>query len=111
MTGPRVLPSITEKQWQADVIQLARMSGWLEYHPYDSRRSQPGWPDLALIRPPRLVFAELKTERGRLTNEQEKVLCMLSQCGVETYIWRPSDLERVARILARGFKWCPASES
>jgi hypothetical protein len=35
---------MSEKAFQAKVLQLARLNGWAWYHPYDSRRSNPGFP-------------------------------------------------------------------
>jgi hypothetical protein len=51
-------------------------------------------------RPPRLVFAELKREGGKLTVEQERWLELLRQCpGVETFVWRPADWPTVMETL------------
>ena len=41
---------MTEKKFQAAVLQIANMYGWLAYHTHDSRRSAPGFPDLVLVR-------------------------------------------------------------
>lgn len=93
-------PPLTEGAFQAQVLQLARLYGWHAYHPYDSRRSAKGWPDLALVRPPRLVLVELKTERGRVTPDQQAVLGLLASCpGVETYLFRPRDWEEIEEVL------------
>jgi VRR-NUC domain len=78
---------VPEKQWQATVVDAARLLGWKVFHPYDSRRSEPGWPDLTLVRPPRLVFVELKVH-GRLTGAQRRWLSLLAACGAEAYLWR-----------------------
>jgi hypothetical protein len=95
---------VTEKQLQAQVVQLAQLGGWRTYHTHDSRRSAPGFPDLVLVRPPRLVFAELKSENGRIRPEQEMWLEALAGCAEapESHLWRPRDLEEVQRILTRG---------
>ena len=83
----------TERQFQQQVIDMARMLGWEVYHPWLSVHSMPGWPDLALVKPPRLVLAELKSERGKATEAQQKWLALLGECaGVEVFLWRPSDL-------------------
>lgn len=63
-----------------------------------------GLPDLVLLRPPaplpgsahafrpgRLIFAELKAERGRLRAGQKVWLVALAEAGYEVCIWRPSD--------------------
>lgn len=95
------LPPISEKDWQRQVVDLAGFLGWEHYHPWLSIHSPRGWPDLALCRPPRLILAELKTERGKPTPAQEHWLEMLGRCGVETYLWRPSDFEAVRDVLLR----------
>lgn len=84
----------------AQIVDLARTFGWAAYHPYLSVRSAPGWPDLALVRPPRLVLAELKSERGKVSVHQQHWLDLLGACdGVEVYVWRPSDLDIAVRVL------------
>lgn len=84
-----------EKAWQQQVIELARLYQWLVYHTFDSRRSEPGWPDLVLVRPPELLVVELKTDAGRLTAAQKAWLAALAACGLETALWRPRDFEAV----------------
>jgi hypothetical protein len=91
---------MTEREWQREVVAIAKQCGWRHYHTHDSRRSEPGWPDLALVRE-RLVLAELKTDTGRISAHQERWLSLLSQAGVETYVWRPGDREHVIRTLNR----------
>lgn len=77
--------------------------GWLRYHTYDSRRSRAGFPDLVLVRPPRLLFIELKTARGKTSEDQRewaKVLKLIP--GVEYYLWRPADEAYIRELLNRG---------
>ena len=95
-----LLESITEKDWQESVINLALMYRWTHYHTYRSTRSPSGFPDLVLVRE-RIIFAELKTEKGRLTATQEEWLGRLKTAGGEVYLWRPRDLEDVAKVLSR----------
>lgn len=93
---------MTEKEWQALIVEHARLHGWSGYHQFDSRRSQPGWPDLVLVRPPELLMVELKSASGKLTPEQADTLTSLAACGVETAIWRPCDETRAfARLASR----------
>jgi hypothetical protein len=94
------LPPITERDFMRQVLDLASLFGWAVYHPALSKWSERGWPDLAMVRPPRLVLAELKRESGRTTTHQDRWLGLLGACpGVETYLWRPSDLEAIAEVL------------
>jgi hypothetical protein len=98
----RTIPP-TEKQWLEQVRDLAvRVYGWELYHPWLSIRSARGWPDIALVRPPRLVFAELKTDKGKTTPSQDRWLALLGECpGVEVYVWRPADMEHIEEVLRR----------
>lgn len=92
---------MTEKTWQAQVVELAGYYRWRHFHPYEMRRSDPGWPDLVLCRAPELIFAELKTDRGRLRPEQQDWLSLLAACRQEVHVWRPRDLEQVHARLRR----------
>ena len=92
--------SMTEKEFQSQVLELAEATGWLCYHTYNSQRSQAGFPDLVLVRGDRLIFAELKREKGRVTSHQRAWLEALQQTiAAEVHTWRPSDWERVEQIL------------
>jgi VRR-NUC domain len=91
---------VSEQEWQTQVVRLARLLGWRHFHPFNSRRSPSGFPDLCLVRD-RVVFAELKTERGKPSAEQAHWIEALEAAGAEVYVWRPSDLEQVGRVLGR----------
>jgi hypothetical protein len=93
-------PAITEAQFLRQVQHLAALFSWRAYHPQLSKWSERGWPDLALVRPPRLILAELKSEKGKLTPQQTEWLEDLAACpGVECFTWRPSDFEFIVEIL------------
>lgn len=57
-----------------------------------------GWPDLTLVRD-RLIVIELKSEKGRLRPDQVSWLSRLDTAKVEHYVFRPSDLEEIERVL------------
>jgi hypothetical protein len=99
IVGPLPL-RISEKVFQSQILEAARYLGWLPYHVFDSRRSVPGFPDLVLVRPPRALFAELKTEKGVLSAAQTAWLAQLEGCpGIETFVWRPRDWETIVATL------------
>ena len=78
-----------ERDLQALVVRLARSLGWLAYHTFDSRRSEPGFPDLVLVREDRVLFRELKTEKGRATPAQTTWIAALTAAGMDAGLWRP----------------------
>ena len=84
-------PRWSESQFQAAVVAMAKRQGWLCFHAHDSRRSEPGFPDLVLVRRSRLIFAELKSGSGRLTVEQAEWKQALERAGEVVYVWRPDD--------------------
>lgn len=85
----------------ATVTDYARLSGWLVYHTHDSRRSAAGFPDLVLVRAGVLIFAELKTAKGRLSFQQEEWLEVLRETHACVFLWRPADWPEIERVLAR----------
>ncbi len=103
---------ITETELSDSIINAARDLGWLAYHSHRSERSEPGYPDLTLVRPPRVIFAELKVGKGRLTRPrlnkgktrllpgQTTWKAALELCpGVEYYLWMPEDLDAIYEVL------------
>ncbi len=92
--------TLTERDFQRQVLDLAGILGWTIYHPMLSKWSERGWPDLSMVRPPRFIVAELKRETGKTSPDQDRWLEMLGSCpGIEVYLWRPSDIETIAAVL------------
>lgn len=99
-----LLSHVTERQWQSQVLLWARNREWLRYHVHDSRQqewdSDAGFPDLVLVRSPRILIVELKTIRGFVSTKQAVWLASLRACpGVETHVWRPTDEDAVKAAL------------
>ena len=88
-----------EREFQSKVVQYARLTGWKVYHTYDSRRSNPGFPDLVLVKN-RVVYAELKTETGKLSEAQKAWRDALVKAGAEFYVWKPSDMKEIGKVLS-----------
>lgn len=71
---------------------LAIIRGWIVRHARDSRgQNLNDVLDLLLIRPPRVVWMELKSQRGKVTWGQASMIDMLRDCHQEVHIIRPSD--------------------
>ena len=78
------------------MTEYAQSQGWWVYRTYNSQHSEPGMPDLFMVRPPNVILAELKREKGKVTAAQAKVLALLEECfGLEVHLWRPSDWDEI----------------
>jgi hypothetical protein len=82
--------TLSERDLQTNILSLAAALGWLCYHTHDSRRSAAGFPDLVLVKGDRLIFAELKSARGKLSKAQSDWFVALGRVA-QVYVWRPSD--------------------
>lgn len=92
---------MTERSWQDTVLDGFALHGWVCFHPYDSRRSVAGYPDLTCVHAGqrRCIFVELKAARGRLTDEQRAVGETLRAAGQEWYAWWPSSWASAERVM------------
>lgn len=98
---PRPEP-VSEEAFQADVIRLAKSLGYLVYHTRNSKRCEPGYPDLCLCGHGRLIFAELKTRTGTVSPEQAAWLEAIRAAGVPAFVWRPESWDELSRVLTEG---------
>jgi hypothetical protein len=105
---------ISEREWQRAVVDLAHQLGYRSVHQRPCREGRSGkwttpttikgWPDWTFIRPPRLVFAELKGTKTPMRDGQQEMLDLLGACGSsEAYLWRAGSitLQTIAECLAR----------
>lgn len=89
-----------EREHQQAIIDLAKLRGWLVYHTHDSRRSEPGFPDLVLVRGDRCLFREIKTETGRVSEAQVTWSVALCDAGADWALWRmPQDWDWIVETL------------
>lgn len=98
--GQTIDYAITEKQFLQQVVTLAKICGWKHYHTWTSIHSPRGMPDLILCRPPRLVFAELKTMKGKLSEYQVEWMDILADTPhSEVFLWRPNSWDVIQAVL------------
>lgn len=99
-------PELTEKQLTAQVIGpkkdpgLARQLGFTAYHTLRSKGSEAGYPDWTLARE-RVIFLELKTETGKVSDAQVHWIDVLTRAGAECYVVRPRHLQAIAWVFAK----------
>jgi hypothetical protein len=103
--------SVNEADWQRQVTDLADLLGWTWVHFRPARTENGwrtpvsgslgvGWVDLVLVRE-RVVYAELKADRGTISGVQHAVHAALRAAGCEVHIWRPRDFSEVKAVLER----------
>jgi len=101
---------ISESAFTAQVIRMAQVFKWRVAHfrPGMTKRGRwvtamsgnIGFFDLVLIGKSRTIFAELKSAKGKLTEDQKEWIARARECpGVETYVWYPKDIEMIESIL------------
>ena len=115
MTTPLHLRQ-SERQFQQAVMEYAQARGWMVMHIRPARTGRtrtnkqgeerevwdtpyegdPGFPDLVLVRSGRVWLFELKSERGAVTNAQEKWLNAAEGHGA---VLRPSDWPQIEEVL------------
>ena len=107
----QVIPnSESESEFQEKVIRLAIMLDWKVCHFRPGRTIDGEWrtpvagdgkgfPDLVLARKPLIIFAELKSESGKMSIDQDEWARIIRECGGYYYLWRPSNWEDIVRVL------------
>jgi hypothetical protein len=104
---------ISEDEFTQQVISHAQARGWFVAHFRAARvvnnDGSTGWrtpvqadgagfPDLVLVRD-RVVFAELKSNKGRQRAAQKTWQANLATAGAEVYLWRPRDWPDIVSAL------------
>jgi hypothetical protein len=101
-TGP------SEEDFLNEVMDYARSNEWACAH-FRAARTEHGWRtavsgdgkgfvDLVMVRE-RVVWAELKTAKGRLSPEQRAWSDRLKAARCEVYLWRPASWGEIRRVL------------
>ena len=63
-----------------------------------------GFPDLVIVDPAArtVMFRELKSRHGVLTDTQHRWLDRLTAAGADAAVWRPSDMPTIVDVLSHG---------
>ena len=96
---------MSERELQSAVIEMAKLLGWRVMHTRPARmldgrwrtplQGHEGFPDLVLLGRRGCSSCELKSEKGKLTQEQALWLNGFRASGpaIETYEWKPKHWE------------------
>jgi hypothetical protein len=101
-----------EADFTKQVLQLAKLLGWRSAHFRPGMMANGRWitavsgdgkgfPDLVLVRGKRLLFVELKTDTGEMSDEQVSWMGSLFIAGAEVQMWTPSRLDYIQKELER----------
>ncbi len=122
MTARALAPQQSEASFQRAVIEYARLQGFRVGHVHDSRRQvrpgvlvgdrdAAGIPDLIMVRGETVVFAELKSAKGRLRPEQTAwldALVVVAEAApehVKIRVWSPLSWADIEFTLGRRELW------
>ena len=108
------LPAVSEEYFFDQVLELAHDCGYILAH-FRPARTKYGWvtavagdgrgfPDCIITKLGRTIIAELKTNsrKSKLSIEQARWLLILRRTpGLEVFIWRPRQWDRIVSILQR----------
>ena len=109
----------SEAEFQSQLLSLARGLGFTVAH-FRTVRVQrangsvsyqtpvqadgAGFPDLVMVGHGRVVFVELKANKGRIRPEQEAWITMLREGGATVFLWRPKQWDEIAELLEKWSK-------
>jgi hypothetical protein len=104
---------ISEESFQRAVVDLAHIFKYKVAYFRKARKKDgdwvtpvgadgKGWLDLVLVNENKhdLIFAELKSENGKMTKEQKDWFTRLGKCHESVYCWKPSDWENIVTRLS-----------
>jgi hypothetical protein len=106
---------VSEDNFMGTVLELAKRTGWASFHARPAQitvhggvswrtpvqGNGAGFPDLFLAKPSHYpVIAELKSDMGKLTEDQERWRDILElSLSVRYFLWRPGDWDEIVAVL------------
>ena len=102
---------ISEAEFQRAVVKVAKLYGWLVDHTPPMRNAGgdiytgglTGKTDLVLfsLDGKGIVYAELKTQKGKVSPSQAIFRNVVMLNGGEYFLWRPADMDAIVERLSR----------
>lgn len=111
---PELIAGMSEAEFSKIVIDIAQLNGFRVAHFRAAKVTRggvekyetpiaadgKGFPDLVLAKAGRpVIYAELKSESGKVRPEQVEWLELLRLTPSQVFVWRPSQLDEITRIL------------
>lgn len=105
-----MLPNITEAEFMSQVLQFAKLRGWLVAHfragmtrsgrwATQCQADAAGFPDLLMVRGDRLIVAELKVGKNKTTDAQSMWLAAFTEAEVPAFVWYPNAWPEIEKVL------------
>jgi hypothetical protein len=91
----KIIPAVmTENDLDRVIRYLTAQRHLPAFHVINSRRTVTltGWPDWTIVGT-RVIFRELKSERGKITPSQQALGEAILAAGGDWAVWRPTDLK------------------
>lgn len=108
-------PTLSERDFQRAVIDLAHTFGWKIAHFRTAMNARgahmtpvggdgKGWPDLVLVHPAAglILYRELKSATGHIESAQRDWCAWLEDAGQDFAFWRPGDWDEIVETLSFG---------
>jgi hypothetical protein len=90
-------------------VRVQRANGSF-YYQTPVQADGSGFPDLVMVKPPYIIFAELKKEKNKTSDSQKEWLGLLNACtgagkdyeatNVFVRLWRPRDWDEIVKLLS-----------
>ena len=99
-----------ESDFQNTIIEYAHLRGWMVAHFRTARIQRrdgsvyyatpvqadgEGFPDLIMLRGLEMVIAEIKADKGILSEAQRDWIQLWGQVTKDVYVWRPKDWDEI----------------
>ena len=101
---------LSEKDFQAQIVSLAKLYGWAVHAERPAMmqsgnwvtpiQGDAGWPDLVLVKGNRILFWEVKTDKGVLSSAQWDWIARLQQVA-QAEVVQPHQWQYIQDILTR----------
>ena len=102
---------MNEAQFATAVEDLLEVKHWLWCHYRPARRKDGSWytplsghkglMDYIATKDGRLLLFELKSDKGKMSDDQLIWKCELSMTSAEIYVWKPADWPFIQETLTK----------
>jgi len=93
---------VTEKEFANQIEGLLDTFHWrwCHFRPASTKHGwttalsgHPGFPDYIAVKDGSVIVIELKSEKGKVSPDQQLWLEAFKQADIDVYLWRPSDFD------------------